>query len=377
MVHGSIIGSRLTFVEQRWGSAFRQYLIDKLPIKERKQIKNSIFENRWFEFSILDLIDNTIRDEMAEGDREILHELGRFSADYNYHRLPASLISLPPVEMLKNSFRIKALFQDFGDFQLDYMNRIDNLMTASLVYRYPPEISHNYCKSALGYLERLMELSGYNVVAIKETHCQSRGDNEHRYKLAWDITPVNTRADQKFETKPSVTIDKKQKGTKSTAIREYTVKAGKGKSYKVPKALDQLTKSARILIVLILLAATIGSWQLLFSLPSKADMTSDKIHFYHCRGNLHPVIRVDRPYLLIKTDNAWTQVKIITFGSTANYVYTAKQMMAGATFEIGLGEFLNLKNRPLNQDGMDRVPENFSISAIVNGEQRSCSCRME
>src|SRR6266498_790380 len=102
-VHGSIIGSRFAFAEQRWGKSGKQTLVDTLPVKERSLFESVVFENHWFDFTVLEEIDRTIVERLADRDPHILHELGRFSAEYNYRRLPAQLISQLPDDILKNA----------------------------------------------------------------------------------------------------------------------------------------------------------------------------------------------------------------------------------------------------------------------------------
>jgi predicted hydrocarbon binding protein len=376
MVHGSIIGSRFAFAEQRWGSHGKQYLIDKLPLKEKKLIKSPVFECRWFDFSILDSIDTAIRIDLAKNDKTILHQLGRFSAEYNYRRLPAKLVLLSPDELLKNSSRIKVLFQDFGDFQLEEIEQSDRLLTATLVYRYPQQISESYCSSALGYLERLLELAGYRVVLIEETHCQSRGDLEHRYRISWEPERIAARAVLKPEASPAITPRSSER--KREKRRAVVKKRIKETEVILPERPEWLTGRAQILLALIVFGLTVLACQLLsstvFSVQAKP---LEKIYDYSCRGSLKPVLRVDRPNLLIKTDNRWSDVKIVTVEANNKYAFMAKQMAANTFFEIGLGEFLNSKNRPLNLDGPGRLPKEFLISAVVNEEKRSCSCQAD
>lgn len=190
-VHGSIIGSRLAFAEQRWGRNGKQTLIDKMPLKDRTIADNAMLENKWFDFALLETVDRTIVDKLADGDIRVLHDLGRFCAEYTYRRLPAQLISQLPSDILKNAPRINVLFQDFGECQYEEMADDGKNKRGALLYRYDYEIPSSYCVSALGYFERLLELLGYRVLNVAETECQTYGGKVHRYVITWDANRVS------------------------------------------------------------------------------------------------------------------------------------------------------------------------------------------
>lgn len=420
-VRGALLGSRFAFAEQRWGEEAKQLLIESFPAGEKKKLESQLFENMWFDFSILDTLDRVIVKELAKGDKSILRQLGRFSAEHSFYRLPEKLISSPPEIMLQSTARINVIFQDFGEFQVEALPEIDNIRGVALIYRYEIEIPESrYCLSALGYFERLLELAGHRVVEVKESLCQTRGDFEHRYECWWrtadysepvtaettqrmtaddtlrisqDLTAAGQRTSGQYKQQKSGTGRLSGTGKLSGAYEPITKPTQKSTATLSAKSSDTSKPPAnalpakngdlgalfnmrvKVLLALIGLAVFVAAGQWLYGLATKTKELppDDIIHTYLCTGSLEPTIRVDKPHLYVKTDGDWNDVKITAERGGKEYYYITKQLK-GAEYEISLGEFLSSTNKALNADA---PPTNFSVSVILDGQVRSCICRLE
>jgi hypothetical protein len=367
LVHGSIIASRFAFIEERWGVGAKRSTQETLPLCERRLIESPTFQYRWYRYSILEMIDLYILINLAENDLYVLKELGRYSADYNFRCLPSQLISLPPDEILKNASRIKTLFQNFGECRLETIKKRGNISEARIIYRYPEEISENYCISALGYLERLFQLIGYRVVSIDETDCQARGGPAHCYRISWEDLQIDANRIKRTEKRSSIVTPQKSRDTlnkKSPAKTQLK---------KIESNTPRLSRLARTLILSIAVTAFIWTIQLLFSISAKPEEVSDKIYSFGCGGSLSSELKVDSSLLLLKPGQTWTDVRITVEKRGEEYSYTARTLASDTFFEISLGEFFDSKRRPLEFE----LPMNFSIKATVDGERRSCSCRLD
>ncbi|MEW6729725.1 MAG: hypothetical protein AB1489_00175 [Acidobacteriota bacterium] len=365
-VRGSIIAARLAFVEQQWGKDGWQSLIDKLPINERSRLNSVIFEYNWFNYTTLELIDQLIVRELAAGDRTILRQLGRFSAHYNYSRLPMQLLELSPQEILKRAVRLNVLYQDFGSCRYETIVDTDQIKAVVLVYHYPKEVSCDYCQSALGYFEALLELIGCIAVEVKEKHSSEYNSTTHRYEISWKAVSGPTAL--------PVTRSNARQSSMTLIVRPTNKRPVVTNTVKIDKR--AFSRRTHILALLIFVFLLLGVVQVFLHSIYAADepVVMEKIYRYNCIGTLPAELRIDRPNLLLKTGQDWTNVKIVANLAGTTYHYRVQQLIGEATIEIGLGEFLDVSNRSFNTQ---QPPSNYSISAQVDQQRQSCDCLLE
>lgn len=383
-INGAIISSRLAFVEKRWGSSAKQKLINQLPTKEKKLLDSPVFENSWFEFATLETLDKTILDDLANGDPTILHELGRFSAEFNFWRLPDSVIQQKPEELFKNTSRINVIFQNFGEVEIETLPDKGNIKQVALIYRYQMDVSENYCASALGYFEKLLEQLGFSVTDVKETACQSKGDSVHRYEVSWIAQQLAEKVITKEESYKSF------KGTKeltfpNTISGSFTGNSTTSKttkpeiSYntiKVAQALDREESKFNwripILISLIFLSSLIWVVQWLFFSEVEVSTSTEKIQNYNCVGNLAVTIKVDKPYILINSKEELTGLVTSFEDKGKKYFLKVKTLPSNTLVELSLGEFLTNDNKAVEAE---LIPDVISLIAEVKGQKQNCVCK--
>jgi hypothetical protein len=380
-IHGSLIAARLAYVEMRWGGAARQEIINRLPFQERQLAEKRIFAESWFELSILELIDRAIAETLALCDAAIFHQLGRFSAEYNLRRLPSKLIDAAPEELLQNFHRVNALFQDFGRVEFISLGKDKRLTGAALLLQFDGPVPFSYCASARGYFERLLELKGYRVVSVKETECQLRGHSAHRYEIWWQTLAISEpilppasaprNCQNNFKSRSAAARDAFKARRCGSDNFENFQRANPSCQTGILKSLAARGKYLPIILALISLLLIWQTFTYLRARPLNGVHRA-RIHYYHCAGAMLPAVRFDKPYLLIKTAENWSNVKITAIENDAKLAFNTRQIVANTITEIDVGDFNGREN------AIRRVtPTAFSFSAIVNGRVQNCSCQLE
>lgn len=386
-VNGAIISSRLTFVEKRWGNAAKQKLINQLPLKDKKLVDSPIFENSWFEFSTLELFDKIILEDFAYGDMAVLRDLGRFSAEFNFWRLPDSVTSQKAEELFKNAPRINVIFQNFGDCEVEILPDKGGIKQVALTYRYEMQVSENYCASALGYFEKLLEQLGFRVVEIKETECQSKGGLAHRYEVSWIAQQLAEKVITKEESYKSFKGTRELKlpstvtNISNTSEDSFTSKSSKPEiSYttlKAPLTIDRkdspkFSWRIPILIGLILITSIAGLAQWLLAPKIEDPTLKEKIYTYNCVGNLSLTLRLDKPYLLVNSKEELKNLLTSFEDKGKRYSLKTKTLPANTVVELSLGEFISADNKTLETE---LIPDVVSLSAETATEKQDCVCK--
>ncbi len=366
-VRGTIIAARLAFVEQHWGRESRDYLINKISFRERRQLESIFFENHWFSLNTLAQIDHTITTELAIGNKTILHQLGRFSAEYNIGHFPTTLKRLSPIEMLKNAARFNVLLQDFGEIKFELLSANSEALGVALIYQYRMEVPLSYCLSAIGYFERLIELLGYKVIKVVEQPHSSPNNFTHRYEIWWQTTSILAEATAAAAIArknhnlaiPLQITPQRQRETKTITI--------------TPKKKKRLL--LKILSLLILLTSVYGlaNWTLSLLYAATAEETQTAEYYYQCEGSLNLKLKLDLPYLILQPLEQWETARISMEEEGRSYCYQMETTMVNGRFEIGLGEFLDANSNALN---IVAAPKKLSINAKVGKETRSCLCQL-
>lgn len=381
-ISGAIISSRLVFAENRWGKSARQKLTSLLPLKEKKLAESPVFENSWFELASLEALDKTILEEFANGDTSILHELGKFSAEFNFWRLPTAVTEQKPEDLFKNASRINVLFQNFGEVEIEQLPDKGGIKQVALIYRYQHHVSENYCASGLGYFEKLLEQLGFSVIEIKETECQSKGAPVHRYEVSWIAKQLaeklitkedsynsfkGTKELQMPTTKEIVPIDTVNSKSSKSEAESYVVTPIRviGKESKFNWRIPAL-------ILLIVIVSFIGFVQWIFSPSIGNSNTADKIYNYNCVGELKITLRIDKPYLLLLSSEDLTGLTVSFEDKGKKYYFKSKTLPSNMLTEIGLGEFLGPDNKALTAE---LIPEVVSFTADVKEKKQDCVCK--
>jgi hypothetical protein len=180
-VQGSLIKSRFLYVHINHGASALKAVLNKLPDGTREQLTAPIYIGDWYPLSVLVMLDRAISQELASGSEKVYEDLGVFSADVNLSGAYEPLVHRDIHEFLQLTAVLHKQYQDFGEAQ--YLRLSDT--GALLQFRYPQSPPSSYCRSAIGYLRRAVELCGGRQVNLRMTGCLRLGDPLCEYRVEW------------------------------------------------------------------------------------------------------------------------------------------------------------------------------------------------
>ncbi len=391
-IHGSILGSRFAFAEARFGSSGRNRVVSALPQKERDKIKSAVFEDNWYDFETLDAVDRYIVNTLGDGDERLLHELGRFSADYNYSRLPAKLQNLPPEELLQNATRFNIIFQDSGTFTYEQIKAPEGEQGLALIYNYPKDIPESYFASGVGFFERLVELSGHRVTYAGGEQKTVGEACLHRYEICWESAPLPERpkpvkikaGEAKVEESTEAPIQHSSSSFSHTlspaaqAVRsEFDEKFAAASI--VPRDKPQ-EKAPRwriwTLSILIALGAMflIGQQAYLYATAEPEPTVTEKIYTYSCSGSLQAQLQLDKPSLVVVLPVAVEELQLEVESEGLKYSYKTGKLPEGMKVEIPLNALQTAQKSAISSEV---VPRSLELTARTPAGENSCSCLLQ
>jgi hypothetical protein len=180
-VQGSLIKSRLLYIHVNHGFSALKKILATLPDDVREQLSKPVYIGEWYPLSILVMLDQAIAQVLAGGNERVFEELGVFSADVNLSGAYEPLVHQDVHAFLELTAVLHKQYQDFGEAQ--YLRLSDN--GALLQFRYPQSPPASYCKSAIGYLRRAVELCSGHQVTVRMTGCLRQGDPLCEYRVEW------------------------------------------------------------------------------------------------------------------------------------------------------------------------------------------------
>ncbi len=195
-LRGGVFQSRIAWVMEHAGPAAVTSLWSRLPGGIRSRPPESIEVTEWLPFAWLVALDRTITEVFGGGRVELLYELGRHSARWNFLRNAAPSSASDPAGGRRLGLNLglsvqshfwdarthHGLFQDYGScnyvplhgqaFRLDYTGYVVR--------------SRTFCLTGLGYFEASVRLLGGREPISEETACQCYGDPTCSYVVSWE-----------------------------------------------------------------------------------------------------------------------------------------------------------------------------------------------
>jgi uncharacterized protein (TIGR02265 family) len=180
-IKGSVLQSRLTFVEKELGAAVVERLLTLLAPGDREELRH-LLASRWYPFDLGSRLDEAIARVAGQSRQEIFRKLGRASADANLggpHR--AFLRRNDPLGFLENTEVLYPFYYQTGRRTFEVKGPAEGVLTTFDAETY----STADCLTVCGWYERALELCGATEARVEETQCRARGDEVCRYHLRW------------------------------------------------------------------------------------------------------------------------------------------------------------------------------------------------
>jgi len=180
-VKGSILKSRLAFVEKQFGPEGLDRVMENLDPDDQKVLRGLV-PVAWLDFEIGQRLDDAIVRVLGGGRPEVFERLGAASADANLTTVHAAFIAPgDPQAFLAKAPQIYRMYYQTGRREYEPTGEMEGVLTT-----YDAEtFSKADCLTVVGWYKRALEFCGAKNPRIIEDSCRARGDEVCRYRVSW------------------------------------------------------------------------------------------------------------------------------------------------------------------------------------------------
>jgi uncharacterized protein (TIGR02265 family) len=181
-IKGSILKSRLAYVEQRLGAAGVARVVSRLRQSDREILQGILLPSAWYPFETQERLDKAIADELGERD-DIYKELGQKSAEHNLSASQKVYVhAKDPHGLLKSAASIYRLYYSTGERTYERVSDKKAILRTIGSETY----SRQDCLTIVGWHEKAIGMCGGKNPKVRETKCRVRGDELCEYVCEWE-----------------------------------------------------------------------------------------------------------------------------------------------------------------------------------------------
>lgn len=179
-VKGSVLRSRLAFVEELAGNDGLDRVLARLSTEQAGSLRN-VLSASWYPFELGTLLDRAVVDELGSGRSEFFLRLGAESAERNLGGVHKAFIKDDPQSFLAQAHTIYGFYYDRGRRSYEPSGERQGVMTTHDAETF----SAADCLTIVGWHVRALELCGAQGVRIVEDECRAKGGQVCRYLISW------------------------------------------------------------------------------------------------------------------------------------------------------------------------------------------------
>ena len=181
-IKGSVIKSRLAFVEEHSGKDGVEKVLAALSAEDRKALTPVIMV-KWYPLDLGTRLDDAIVRVLGGGRAEFFERLGAASADKNLATVHSVVVTAgDPHAFLTRTPAIYSMYYEKG--RREY--RKTGEKSAVLITHDAEAFSAPDCLTIVGWHRRALEICGARGVRVVEEECRAKGGAVCRYALSWD-----------------------------------------------------------------------------------------------------------------------------------------------------------------------------------------------
>jgi uncharacterized protein (TIGR02265 family) len=180
-IKGAVLKSRLGFVEEHFGAAGLQRVLESLGPDDQRALR-MVFTSNWYPFELGKRLDDAIVRVLAGGKPEFFEKLGEASAAKNLSTVHAGYVTKGnPQAFLAKAPAIYGMYYETG--RREY--RLTGERSAVITTHDAETFSAPDCLTVVGWYRRGLEMCGAERVKIVVTECRARGGQVCRYEVSW------------------------------------------------------------------------------------------------------------------------------------------------------------------------------------------------
>jgi uncharacterized protein (TIGR02265 family) len=180
-VKGSVLKSRLGFVEEHAGKDGVERVLAALPPEDRTTLRNLV-AIQWCPFPLGERLDEAIVQVVGHGRQEFFERLGAASAEANLTGVhKAFLVPGDPQAFLAKAPQIYRLYYQTGRREYVRISEREAVLTTLDAESY----STPDCLTVVGWYRKALEMCGATGVRVVEEECRARGAPACKYRISW------------------------------------------------------------------------------------------------------------------------------------------------------------------------------------------------
>jgi hypothetical protein len=180
-IKGSVLKTRLAFVEEHAGKDGVQRVLDALPHEDRRTLGTAVAV-AWYPFDLGKRLDDAIVRVVGGGRLEFFEQLGEASATQNLATFHKGFLTKGDAHaFLAKAPAIYRLYYETGRREYAKTGDKEGLLTTFDAETF----SAPDCLTVVGWYRKALEMCGVNGVQIVEESCRASGGDACRYRFRW------------------------------------------------------------------------------------------------------------------------------------------------------------------------------------------------
>lgn len=181
-VKGSVLRSRLAFVEENFGKDGLQKVLDTLEETDRKAL-DVMLPSSWLPFEVGKRLDDAIVSAVGSGQTEFFERLGVASAERNLTTVHSAFLTPgDPHAFLAKAPQIYRLYYQTGRREYERTGEREGVLTTHDAETF----SAPDCLTVIGWYKRALEYCGARNPQVVEEECRAKGAAVCRYRVSWE-----------------------------------------------------------------------------------------------------------------------------------------------------------------------------------------------
>lgn len=180
-IKGTILKSRLAFVEEHWGAEGVNALLATFTAEDQRALQ-SLLTSKWYPFELGKRLDAGVVEVLGKGDPTLFERLGAASAQTNLTSVHKTFLTPGrPHAFLAKAQQIYGFYYETGRRAYEQTGENSGVITTSDAETY----SVPDCLTVVGWYRHALEMCGATGVEIVEDECRAKGDAVCRYVVSW------------------------------------------------------------------------------------------------------------------------------------------------------------------------------------------------
>lgn len=178
-VKGTKLGAKLVFLRETQEAGVAESVISSMDDEDQRMLK-AVYDVGWYPIELYVRLIEAIVEVAANGNEQILDELGRHSAEKVAASYPSYYRSRQPLPVLERMVPVHRQLNEPGEMSV---SRLGPTRVEILVKE--PTSFPKMCRVARAFYRQTLELCGVANVRVEEPICSAEGQDHCRFLLSW------------------------------------------------------------------------------------------------------------------------------------------------------------------------------------------------